>query len=269
MNDPVLIIDTAIKELEYLKKILKKKKISQVNSLEEKDLVKATSYSWIKSHQIKLNSVGLKLEEISINNLYCDLLDFSEKRTKRLLYIGLINDIKKSLILFRSKIVTEMSSGIVIKSNLNDLPNFNPLISDPKMIKIIERRWIEIEKCLQNEAPLAATVMMGGLLESILMARVNKIDNKRVLFKQKSTPKDGKTNKPKQLSEWMLKDFIDVLNEIKIITRPSADFSRLIRDYRNYIHPEKELRKGDSIEVSDAELFWVTTVSLIKQLLNS
>jgi len=47
------------------------------------------------------------------------------------------------------------------------------------------------------------------------------------------------------------------------------EFSRIIRDYRNYIHPEKELRMGESIELGDAKLFWVVATNLIEQILKS
>lgn len=269
MHDIITAIDCAIKELENLKKILERKKVSHVNTAEERDLIKATSYSWLKTYQSKINVLVNNIDISAISNMYCDLLNYSEKRTKRNIFVNSLKNLKKSLIALRSDVLMKISTGEVESNNAITIPDFSVLISDQKMISIINKRWIEIDNCLNAEAPLSATVMMGGLLESVLMARVNKIEDKSILFKQRSTPKDGKTGKPKQLSDWMLKDFIDVLNEIKIISSTSAEFSRLIRDYRNYIHPEKELRRGESISISDAKLFWVTTVSLINQLLIS
>jgi MrcB-like, N-terminal domain len=38
---------------------------------------------------------------------------------------------------------------------------------------ILERRWNECQRCLRARAPLAATVMMGGLLEALFVARAN------------------------------------------------------------------------------------------------
>jgi len=269
MHENITFINNAIAELESLKKILNKKKSNQVDSVDEKNLIKATSYSWIKSCQPKLSIFFNDSAEISkIHDFYCKLLNFSEKRTTRNVYKDVIKQLKNDLIELRSIIIKKDTSGELEYNNSNIIPDFSVLISDPAMISIIHKRWIEIEICLKNEAPLASTVMMGGLLESVLMAKINRFDDKSILFKQKSTPKDSKDHKPKQLGEWMLKDYIDVLSEIKIITKPAADFSRLIRDYRNYIHPEKELRTGESIVIGDAKLFWVATVSLIEQILN-
>ncbi|MFA6171692.1 MAG: hypothetical protein WCW77_01150 [Patescibacteria group bacterium] len=269
MHENISFIDKAIIELESLKKILNKKKIDQVNSIDEKDLIKATSYSWIKFYQPKLSIFFNDSTDISkIHDSYCRLLDFSDKRTKRAIYKNIINKLKNDLIKLRSIIIKKIISGEIVYNDSSVMPDFSILISDKAMISIIQKRWAEIENCLKCEAPLASTVMMGGLIESVLIAKINKFDDKSVLFKQKSTPKDYKTNRPKQLGEWMLKDYIDVLSEIKVITKPSADFSRLIRDYRNYIHPEKELRMGESIVIGDAKLFWTTTTNLIKQILD-
>lgn len=267
MQESVTIIDNAIKESENLKKVLKRKKTSQVSTFDEINLIKATAYSWIKSYKPKFE-VSKKIIDVSeINNKYCKLLDYSENKSRRDSYIALLKTLKISLIKLRSGIINDITGELLVKEPA-PRPNFSVLITDPKMIIILERRWVEIESCLNSNSPLAATVMMGGLLESVLMAKINRLSDREILFKQKSTPINSKTNKPKMLSEWMLKDFIDVSCEIKIITKPSADFSRKIRDYRNFIHPEKELRIGESIEIGDAKLFWAVTANLISQLLN-
>ncbi|MFH1193699.1 MAG: hypothetical protein V1661_01750 [bacterium] len=268
MHDSIQTIDGAIRELEKLKKILNRKKIDHVNTAEEKNLIKATAYSWIKSYKYKFNNFDGMADITAINNNYCELLNFSDKRIKRSLYRNLIKTLKSNLIHLRSEIVKRAPSGEMVNTNMGTMLDFSSLISDPAMVIIVKKRWAEIENCLKNDAPLASTVMMGGLLESVLMAKINALEDRGVLFRQKSTPMDAKTKKPKQLSEWMLKDYIDVSSEIKIITRPSAEFSRIIRDYRNYIHPEKELRTGESITTRDAKLFWMATVNLIEQILN-
>ncbi len=260
------VIDRAIDEIENIKKILKKKKTIQINSQEELSLIKATAYSWIKTHHQQLSKInGLDLN--SINNYYYDLLNYSATRTNRKSYFDIINAIKSSLISLRIEVIKKITDGEIKEVGDVFRPEFAKLISDSKMIAILERRWAEIEECLNNSAPLSATVMMGGLLEAVLLAKINTFKDKRFLFKQKSTPKDKKTGKAKSLSDWMLKDFIDVSSEAKIITKISAEFSRVVRDYRNYIHPERELIHGEVIVIEDAKLFWVVINDLLMQIL--
>lgn len=267
MQKSIKILENTLKELENLKKLLNRKKISYVNTQEEKIFIKATVYSWLNSHRPKLANANGVIDFSKIDNDYDALLNYSDSRTKRSLYITSINNLKSNLIGLRSEIIDKTNSGKILSKEHILKPNFSSLVSNSKMISILENRWMEIENCLSNNAPFAATVMMGGLLESVFLTKINTFEDKKVLFEQRSTPKNGKTKKPKQLSEWMLKDFIDVSSEIKLITKPAANFSRYIMDYRNYIHPEKELRKGESIKIGDAELFWKVTISLINQLL--
>lgn len=113
---------------------------------------------------------------------------------------------------------------------------------------------------------MAAVVMMGGLIEGLLMARVNKEPDKKPAFTAKAAPKD-KTGTTLRLKEWMLKDYIDVAHELKWITRSAKDVSSVLRDYRNYIHPQKELSHGVVLTKSDSKLLWEIAKGIATQLL--
>lgn len=62
------------------------------------------------------------------------------------------------------------------------------------MQAILQRRWTECVICIAHGAPLAATVMIGGLLEGLLLARINRENNKAPIFTAAAAPKD-KQNK--------------------------------------------------------------------------
>ena len=85
------------------------------------------------------------------------------------------------------------------------------------MQTILVARWHECIKCIDADVPLAATVMMGGLLEALLLARINRETVKRAIFTAKAAPKDH-TKKTKPLADWTLKDFIDVVHELGWMT---------------------------------------------------
>lgn len=137
-------------------------------------------------------------------------------------------------------------------------PDFSPLISDTEMQLIINNRWIECTLCINASAPLAATVMMGGLLEAILLARINRETDKTAIFTSRSAPKD-KTNKVKVLKEWTLNDYIQVVHELSWVTVSAKDISTILREYRNYIHPHKQHSNGVHLHDDDALLFWEIT----------
>jgi hypothetical protein len=118
-------------------------------------------------------------------------------------------------------------------------------------------------------ASLAATVMMGGLLEALFVARANLMPNKGPLFRAKTTPIDGKTKKPLALTEWTLRPYIDVGAELGWISSSGKDVAAILRDYRNYVHPEKERAHGINLNEHDSGMFWGVTKNLTHQLLSS
>lgn len=146
-------------------------------------------------------------------------------------------------------------------------PKFDPLVSDPRMQAILTRRWQECGICVKSGAPLAATVMMGGLLEGLLLAKINQLPNKSPVFSAASTPIDPKTRKAVQLKEWGLKNYIDVAHELGWITKATKDIGEVLRDYRNYIHPQKEFSHGITLEPGDALMLWEVAKSITLQLL--
>lgn len=261
-------LDAAILEIGRLKSILNKGKTVIVENRTEKDVIKATSYAWIKRHKAELASVmGKSVQIDNINDLFVRLLTGADKRTKRKIYLSIISELKKLLVKVRNDFISGSLVAGTVKESV-EKPNFSELVANPEMLGIMERRWGEIEKCIKGDASLAAVIMMGGLLEALFLAKINTLDDKKQLFNLKSTPVDSKTGKAKPLSDWMLKDFIDTLCEAKMIRDFSATFSRNIRDYRNFVHPEKELRIGISINIDDANLCWLVTQEITKQLLS-
>ena len=97
---------------------------------------------------------------------------------------------------------------------------------------------------------------------------MNRLSDKSPLFKAKATPLDPKTKKPlDNLRDWTLASYLDVGHELKWITRSGKDVGVVLRDYRNYVHPEKERAHGVVLGIEDSSMFWEVTKSLTRQLL--
>src|SRR5207248_10885167 len=79
--------------------------------------------------------------------------------------------------------------------------------------------------------------------------------------------KDKRTGNPLPLKDWTLKDYIDVAHELRWITQSARDVGGVLRDYRNYIHPQKELSHGITLVPDDAVVLWEVAKSISKQLL--
>jgi hypothetical protein len=109
--------------------------------------------------------------------------------------------------------------------------------------------------------------MMGGLLESLFLARINREPNKQPIFTSTAAPKDSKTQQPLSLREWSLKDYIAVSHQLGWIPQSVHDVSQVLRDYRNYIHPQKELSHQLALTAADAEMFWTVSRAIALRLL--
>lgn len=256
-------IEEAIAQVESLIRVLKKYKSKQVDSLDEKSIIKATAFSWFQTIRPKTN---LKDDQfLDTDDYFKFLLEAAERKTTRVKYLAQLNSLRKVLIKLRSDNIITIGNSHTHTGE--HPPDFSSLIKDERMRSILINRWIECTKCIATDAPLSSLIMMGGMLEAILLARINAHSNKPEIFNLKSAPIDKKTSKVLPLQEWTLKNYIDVSRELNWITQSTKDIGEVLRDYRNYIHPYKELSHGIKINKPDAELFWQITKSIINQLL--
>ena len=268
MNDAQNAIDAAIADANRLRLNLKKKQTRQVRSTEERSLIKATIQAWFYNYR-KLIAPLLDSEFLhDADEMYKQILAASDCATVRSKYDMTLKNISKELSNLRGYTLTVATNASQNKST-DKPPDFSPLIPDPNMQKILDHRWIECINCINANAPLAATVMMGGLLEALLLARINKETNKPAIFKAPKAPKDKSTGKTLPLKEWTLRNYIDVAHELRWISQSAKDIGQVLRDYRNYIHPYKELSHNVVIELNDASLFWEISKSISKQIIKS
>jgi len=265
MNKAHDAVDASLKAIDRLRRILKKSSnLPQVRAVNDKSLIKATGLSWFNNYRPSIESVidGDLLQ--NVDTLYKDLISASDRSCTRARYDEMFKAIRHELSIIRGYTLTPA----LARDNTNDdLPDFASLIADPKMKEILERRWKECFKCIIADAPLAATVMMGGLLEALLLARINKETNKAAVFGATTAPKDKTTGKSLNLKEWTLRNYIDVAHELKWISQSAKDVGDVLRDFRNYVHPQKELSHGVIIIKDDAILFWEIVKNITRQIL--
>lgn len=263
MTEAQQALDDAIKRCDFLRKLLRKKDARQVWADDERTTIKATCLAWFNNQK---PHIARPLDSRALdgaNALFNKMLKASERAGSRSRYLQSLKQLRKELLEIRSKQV--LTSETTITDDLP--PSFATLIRDPRMQDILVRRWGECVTCLHAPAPMAATVMMGGLLEGLLLARVNKDSNQQPIFTAAGAPKDRKTGDPLPLKEWTLKNFIDVAHELRWISQSAKDVGDVLRDYRNYIHPQKELSHGITLTSDDAPILWEVAKSISKQLL--
>lgn len=259
-------VDAAIREVDNLRKVLKRGKSNQISARDELDTAKATALAWFHSHLPVLQPVLGEDACAEVNKSFHSLLSFTDRLTTRTKYDSSLKRLKKSLSALRESAV---NGGIVVANihSTDVVPEFSPLIADPTMQDILSERWIECVSCLKACAPLAAVVMMGGLLETLMLARFNRETDKTPIFCATTAPKD-KVGKTLQLKEWTLRHYLDVGHELGWISRSTKDIGEVVRDFRNYVHPYKQISHNVAIDTNDARLVWEISKEISRQLLD-
>jgi hypothetical protein len=263
MSNAHAAVEASISEIERLRRALKKGN-RQVRSEEERSLIRAVSLAWFNTHR---KTIRESIDEDLLSDadaLYKEMLTACDRATSRKKYDQIIKQLRTSLSEVRGYTVNPTSR--LVTPTTETPPHFSALIPDTAMQAILQRRWSECSKCIAAGAPLAAIVMMGGLLEALLLARLHKEPKRALVFKAVSAPKD-RLGKTLQLQEWTLRHYIDVGHELGWISTSAKDIGEVVRDYRNYIHPQKELSHGVVLRDGDAELFWEIAKSISRQLL--
>lgn len=258
---PSRLVGSALADLDRLRKSLASVRAAQLFAIEPRGHVKAVALSWFDNYRAMIVS-NSSADLAAVDGGYKDLLSASERASSTSKVRRVVKALRANLVSLQTTIV---SSPAVRRGANNAAPSFGA-IPDPHMRQVLTRRWLECVACLDAGAPLAATVMMGGLLESLFLARVNREPNKKVVFTAATAPKDASSGNPLSLKDWTLNDYIAVAHELKWITQAAREVSQVVRDYRNYIHPQKELAHQLSLSVPDARMFWEVSKAIAVQL---
>jgi hypothetical protein len=267
MSTPSEAIDAAIQEVSTSRSLISKIKRKQISGVDAISSLKATALAWFNTHRPAVIANDLNIDLDAVDQHYKTILNSTEKRAARTTYLAALHNAKAALIVARAAVLIAPTTFF---GNTDDLaPDFSPLAGNQEMRDILTRRWHECCKCVNADAHLAAIVMMGGLLEALFVARANKMPVKDTLINASSAPKDKTTGKTLNYQEWMLDSYIKVAYELHWITESAKDIADVLKEYRNYIHPEKERRHGVVLAFNDSSMLWQVTKAIVRQLLMS
>lgn len=256
-------VEEAIGSVGHLQKELGKLKAIQVQSTVFRSNIKLVVRTWFEKTR---SSLQIRQELLRpIDTLYQSLLELSTAKSLKTKYKTVLSNLRTALASLQSNhcLVNTLDT-----ENGDVAPDFSNFIRDKEMQEILIRRWAECSFCIKSrQAPLSAIVMMGGMLEGLMLVRILEADTKKV-FAAKSIPKDKSTGKALNLKEWTLNTYIDVAKEMGWITQTGKDISIVLRDYRNFIHPQKEYSEKVSVSSDDATMLWEVCKSISRQILS-
>lgn len=130
-------------------------------------------------------------------------------------------------------------------------------IINAQLRQIIERDYKELSlNLLRDRAWKSTVVMAGSILEAILFDVLTA--DPATLTKAEVSPRAPKEKgkvkvKDIQSGEWKLHNLIEVATDIGVIPSERAEtFDRVLRDYRNFVHPKVEIRAAHPCTEAEA-----------------
>ena len=107
---------------------------------------------------------------------------------------------------------------------------------DEKLSRVLQMRINEAGTCLVAGAPLATIVLCGSVLEGILREYASKHREKFDAY--------AATVKKKSLEKLSLKELVDASYKAGLLKRDVKTYGKELVEFRNYIHPHKQVKKG-------------------------
>lgn len=129
--------------------------------------------------------------------------------------------------------------------------------------KVLIERIDEVRKCINAEASLAAVVLAGSTIEGVLLDCGLKNSAKFLASSNKPIRSDG-SNIP--INQWNLDSLIKVAHDIGIVDKNVNNFSNQLRNFRNYIHPNKQASEGFSPDKRTAAISLQVLMACIENL---
>jgi hypothetical protein len=122
-------------------------------------------------------------------------------------------------------------------------------IADADLRRIIERDYLELTlKLFPSHAWKSTVIMAGSILEAMLTDILTEPSRMSATLASPKRPTKGDITK----GEWKLEKLIDVAEDTGILpTNRAKTIDQVLRDYRNFVHPKKEIRSQH--ECSEAE----------------
>ncbi|MCL1051563.1 hypothetical protein L2755_18285 [Shewanella abyssi] len=148
-----------------------------------------------------------------------------------------------------------------------EAPDFLVLGLEPGIGEILKSRWEEAQRCVDSGAHLAAIIIMGSLLEGLLLGVCQK--NPAIANQCPSAPKDNKSGKVKNFSNWKLAEMIDVAHHVGWIGIDVKKFSHALREFRNLIHPYEQMVTRSHPDEDTCNISWLVVQATVNDLARS
>ena len=137
------------------------------------------------------------------------------------------------------------------------------LIHDNEMRDILQRDLRECAIAVVAGQDKTATIMCGSIIEAILILKLKERGFSKYDISPLSSGKKA-TNYP--IDEMGLNELLYVADKEKLLDKNNYHLGHYIRDYRNVIHPTKEIRMSEEVSHDNVVTMWAVLKRLVVDL---
>ena len=150
-----------------------------------------------------------------------------------------------------------------LEQQFSDDINIEDLKVDAVISRFLQSRINEVQAISRDKAPLATIFLLGSTLEGILIAVA--CDDIKRFMAASAAPKDKSQNTLK-IQDWTLNSLIDVAHQIGMLNLDVKKFSHVLRDFRNYIHPYRQMSEDFNPTQDTVDICWQVFKAAVSQL---
>lgn len=194
---------------------------------------------------------------------YCEISFFPEVLERHSLALKEGHAIVSRLLQNSNEVPFPTEESIPIGES--ELPIIPQLPLDPKVSSLIQDRLEEAHRCRSVGADLASLVLCGSVLEAVLLGVAQSDPQK--FNRSKSSPKDGE-RRVRNFRDWSFSELIDVAHDIGLLKLDTLRFSHELRNFRNYIHPEQQLKEDFSPDKHTSRICFFVLEKALDDLAN-
>ncbi|MBU1761941.1 MAG: hypothetical protein KKB19_13980, partial [Bacteroidetes bacterium] len=129
--------------------------------------------------------------------------------------------------------------------------NFD-FITDPRFKELLISDFQELKNCLDNKSSKAVLILSGSIIEACL-----------VEYFLQNLP-NGKSES--DILKLPLGNLIEISESVGLLTKTEKNLASVIQDYRNLIHPSRQIRKEEKYDFETASIAYSLVSIVLKAI---
>ncbi len=122
-------------------------------------------------------------------------------------------------------------------------------VQDPLLRDQLTSDWGEVERVRGAKAWKSCVILCGGILEGMLLDVLKRDEQQARSAYQKKKGKEVP-----DLDQWDLVDLVNVAKDLGVLSKSAEYLGHGLREFRNLIHPGKQVREKVSLTQEEAEI---------------